>query len=149
MARLKATIRLKGPDFEEVIGQDLQQKIYKAAKANEEELKAKIKSALDAKWPWPRDPTNRDIVETGTLRDATQVETTKGSGVVIYTISYPGVVYAAMTYHGGYIQPYGNKAATRVFLPPRPWIDAKLVGGYGNISVYNLAAAIKRETKTV
>lgn len=65
-----------------------------------------------------------DIVDTGELMKSMQV--TVGSTGITVTYNEP---YAALIHYGGYIQPYGNKDAKPVYLPPRPWIDAVLGGG--------------------
>ena len=73
-------------------------------------------------WGW-RDGT-RDIVDTGDLLDSQSVMV---SGSTM-TISYNSP-YAAITHYGGYIYPYGNTSAQRVYLPARPWITATIQGG--------------------
>lgn len=41
------------------------------------------------------------------------------------------VPYAALIYYGGYITPYGNKSSNKVYIPPRPWIQAVVEGMNG------------------
>ena len=85
----------------------------------EAQLRANMKAAA---WGWQDGA--RDIVDTGALMDSQNVAI---SGSTM-TISYSSE-YAAITHYGGYIYPYGNKNAERVYLPARPWITATIQGG--------------------
>ena len=87
-------------------------------------------------WGW-RDG-NRDIVDTGDLM-ASQNITVSGFSV---STSYNSP-YAAITHYGGYIYPYGNTNATKVYLPARPWITATIEGG-GPVPVFDFYAAYLR-----
>ena len=87
-------------------------------------------------WGW-RDGS-RDIVDSGDLMES-QVITVSGFEV---DISYNSP-YAAITHYGGYIYPYGNKNATKVYLPARPWITATIEGG-GPVPAFDFYAAYLR-----
>ena len=39
--------------------------------------------------------------------------------------------YAALIHYGGYIKPYGSEYAQKVYIPPRPWIQAVIDGTNG------------------
>lgn len=86
---------------------------------------AALKEALDAAiragvWQW--DDTIRDIYDTGELMDSGQV-IIDGNGIkIIYDAPY-----AMLVHYGGYISPYG-RMTEKVYLPPRPWIEATLLG---------------------
>ena len=141
MARTRIRIKVTAENnIEDIVAKDLSERLFKAAKQTESKLKDELGKAMDAKWNWPRGPA-RDIIDTGDLKKSCKILTGKSGKVVFYEITYP-LPYAAITYHGGYIMPYGNPNAERVYLPPRPWIDAKLAGGYAGVSYFNLGKAI-------
>lgn len=96
------------------------------AAALEQQLKDNMSSSS---WGWT-DGT-RDIVDTGNLRDSQSVQV-DGMGFSITN----DAEYAALTHYGGYITPYGNGSAEKVYLPARPWITATLEGG-GPVPVFN------------
>ena len=88
------------------------------------ELTAALNGALTASvWAW-KDGGMRDIVDTGQLAATLSIETS-GSGV---KVSYSSP-YANLVHNGGYIQPYGNKAARPIYLPARPWVKSVMEGG--------------------
>lgn len=82
-------------------------------------MRAKLDAAMSSSWGWIEG--NRDIIDTGELKDSLSI-TIGTSGVEIKYDSE----YAALVHYGGYIQPYGNPNADSVYLPARPWIDAVL-----------------------
>ena len=75
-----------------------------------------------------------DIIDTGALL-ASQSVTVIGSTIIV-TYDEP---YAALIHYGGYIVPYGNESASRVYLPPRPWAETVLKGDY---SKYDIEAEV-------
>lgn len=96
--------------------------------------------ALDAamassSWNWTGG--NRDIIDTGALKNSLQIEYRGMRAIVSYTAPY-----AAIIHEGGYIRPYGNEAAEPVYLPGRPWVDSVLVGG-GPVPQFDWEAAIR------
>jgi phage gpG-like protein len=82
-----------------------------------------------------------DIIDSGALL-ASQSVTNTGSGL---NINYD-VPYAALIHYGGYIVPYGNKNAQRVYIPARPWVSTVLgsqFNGYDMYQIYrNLVTAV-------
>lgn len=62
------------------------------------------------------DGTTVDIVDTGALRDSQKVQVQGNSLVITYDVPYANLVH-----FGGYVIPYGNSFADRVFIPARPW----------------------------
>jgi hypothetical protein len=69
-------------------------------------------------------PPQGDIIDTSRLKNARQI-TNKGNVIDIrYDVPYFGIVH-----FGGYIQPYGNKNAEKVYIPARPWITYTVEGG--------------------
>ena len=67
-----------------------------------------------------------DIYLTGKLLSSGRV-TADTAGI---NINYD-VPYASLIYYGGYITPYGNENASKVYIPPRPWIAAVMNGTNG------------------
>lgn len=86
--------------------------LQKLVKTIEEEL---TKAITTAQWS-AYDGSTVDIVDTGALLDSQKVYIANNSIVVEYGVSYAGLVH-----FGGYIIPYQNPYAERVFLPARPW----------------------------
>ena len=87
-----------------------------------DDLKTELDNALRSP-VWSTPSGRADIIDTGALL-ASGTVTATGNGV---TIAYDAP-YAALVHFGGYINPYGN-ASSRVYLPPRPWIESVLRGG--------------------
>jgi hypothetical protein len=88
------------------------------------ELGLALDEALDAAvWAW-RDGGARDIIDTGKLKASRKI-TVEGRRIDIsYDVPYAGIVH-----FGGYILPYGNPNAEKVYLPARPWVDSVALGG--------------------
>jgi hypothetical protein len=74
--------------------------------------------------------TPRNIVDMGDLKASRDVRYAHYPNMTAWTIKYNSP-YANITHYGGYIQPYGNKSASAVYLPPRPWVESVLKGGNG------------------
>lgn len=87
---------------------DLDDAVAKYAQDIARDLAAKLDASL----------VSYKLVKTGKLRDSLVVDVTRDS----VTISY-GVPYAALLQYGGYIKPYGNPNAKKVYIAPRPWVD--------------------------
>lgn len=74
-----------------------------------------------------------DIIDTGALRNSGNISVTGSSGNFSLEINYD-VPYAALVHYGGYIVPWGNSRAKRIYLPPRPWVTTVLSGQFGNFN---------------
>lgn len=85
------------------------------------DLKEALDSAIQS-GVWAGLQGSADIYDTGALMQSGTV-TMSGDGV---TIAY-SAPYAALVHYGGYLFPYG-RTESRVYLPPRPWVDAVLNG---------------------
>lgn len=72
-------------------------------------------------WNWNGD--NRDIVDSGDLRDSLSVYADSDDNIII---SY-GEEYAAIVHYGGYFNPYGN-VNVKLYYPGRPWVSSVLEG---------------------
>ena len=96
--------------------------INQASIAIARDLKTALDDAMQSS-VWQRaDGTKSDIVDEGRLMASGRV-TLSSSGLLIeYTEPY-----ATLVHYGGYIAPYGN-LSSRVYLPPRPWVEAVLRG---------------------
>lgn len=99
-------------------------KFQNAINRASERIAVDLKSALDEAI---RSPiwSGQDIVDSGQLLNSGTV-TVGPNGV---TVAYDAP-YAALVHYGGYIHPYG-KTSSRVYLPPRPWMESVIYGGAG------------------
>lgn len=61
------------------------------------------------------------VVDTGELKRSLNISVTPSGVEVRYKAPY-----AAIQHEGGYIRPYGNPNAQKVFLPGRPWVTFAL-----------------------
>lgn len=97
-----------------------------------------LNNAMDSKiWGWRADGTTfrkngevatspRNIVDTGALKKSLRTNISMGNINIAYREPYSRIVH-----YGGYVVPYGNPNATKVYMPPRPWILSTLNGGNG------------------
>lgn len=119
-------------------------------------LKSSLKEMLDramesSDWQWELGFTQRkngqlvglqrNIVDTGALRDSLALSVTKTEYGGLVNIAYREP-YALITHYGGYIQPYGNPNAKPVYLPPRPWVQLALVQNDKKIKSIYLKALV-------
>ena len=132
--KIKMSSKLKLPeiDFSEAIGDLPISGIekYTIAEVNQalSMAKGEVADALNAamsstSWQWTTGGS-RDIVDTGSLKDSLSITFAGGSFLISY--SEP---YAALVHWGGYIYPYGNRNAQKIYLPGRPWVEATMMGG--------------------
>jgi hypothetical protein len=129
-------LRAKGPSQSQLLAA-LERGINRASQRIAVDLKAALDAALRSNvWPTPSGPA--DIYETGELLASGSV-TFDGTGI---TIAYDAP-YAALVHYGGYINPYGN-ANSRVYLPPRPWVEAVL-NGSGPVPRFDFASYYLQE----
>ena len=70
--------------------------------------------------------TPRNIVDTGALKKSLRTNISMGNINLAYREPY-----SRMVHYGGYIVPYGNPNAAKVYMPPRPWITSTLNGENG------------------
>lgn len=100
------------------------------------ELRTALDEAISAN-VWGDDGDN-DLVDSGNLRDSLQIQVTSNGVMIDYTAEY-----AALVHYGGYILPYGNQNATRVYITGRPWVESVLYGT-GPIPGYNFKELFNR-----
>ena len=97
--------------------------VQKALSMATDDVKRALNSAVSSSsWNWAGG--SRDIIDTGKLKNSVEVAFSGGAFVISYKVPY-----AALIHYGGYIHPYGNKNAQKVYIPGRPWIDATVMGG--------------------
>jgi phage gpG-like protein len=96
-------------------------------------LDAALLAAISSTWP-----NGSDIVDTGNLLNSNSVVLSGDTIEIINTAPY-----AKLIHFGGYITPYGNPFAERVYIPPRPWVTAVLEGTQGQQQV-DLASVYKQ-----
>lgn len=100
------------------------------------DLEKALKEAIAAPvWDWKGD--TRDIVDTGALKRSMKV-IAEGSELRCYS----GQDYAALIHYGGYAHPYGNTSSAKMYYPPRPWIEAVVLGG-GPVDKFDFAGNYK------
>ncbi len=102
--------------------------VEEAIKIANEIIAQRLGEALDAAidsavWAWGADGP-RDIYDTGKLKASRQISINSNKIVISYNVPYAGIVH-----FGGYILPYGNPNAKKVYLPARPWVDSVVLGG--------------------
>jgi hypothetical protein len=137
-ASLKGLLQLKskGSSQSELLAA-LERGINRASQKIAIDLKLALDAALRSSvWQTPSGPA--DIYKTGKLLASGSV-TFNEAGV---TIAYDAP-YAALVHYGGYINPYGN-SSSRVYLPPRPWVESVLRGN-GPVPQFDFAGYYLRE----
>lgn len=107
------------PSFPE---SDIKERYMNAINKVADKLSLELDNAISSSvWSWSGG--TRDIVDTGALKASKDVRVVDDD----IKISY-GEPYAALMHYGGYIRPYGNQNAQKVYIPGRPWIGALLKG---------------------
>jgi hypothetical protein len=106
-----------------------------------EEIAIELKRALDDAMQspvWPRlNGPDSDIVDEGRLMASGRVLVTPKGLSIQYTAPY-----ATLVHYGGYVFAYGNQSS-RVYLPPRPWIEAVLTGN-GPVDQFDFVSYYER-----
>lgn len=72
-----------------------------------------------------RNDGNVDIIDSGELLNSQEVSNTSNGLRISYSVPYANLIH-----YGGYIVPYGNTNASRVYIPPRPWVTNVLSGQF-------------------
>lgn len=96
--------------------------INRASQRIATDLGAALGAALSSS-VWQTPSGRADIIDSGELLSSGSVTIDQSGVTIAYTAPY-----ASLVHYGGYINPYGN-ASTRVYLPPRPWVQSVLFGG--------------------
>jgi phage gpG-like protein len=126
------TVAINGTkEFIEYISTQIEGKFLQIVR---QELPILLDTAFNVNWP----DTSSDLVDTGALRNSLEINITNGSLSIRYTAPYAGIVH-----YGGYIVPYGNKNAERVYIPPRPFLEYAINGG-GPFPAYDFKDALDR-----
>lgn len=128
--------------------------VQKSATVVESYLPSVLDLALDSNvWSWPRQTVRqngsvagrtRDIVDTGELKKSLVINTSFLKTATKFEIKYTAK-YAGLVHEGGYIRPYGNTRAAKVFVPGRPWIEAAMKGTIPGIETANLESIYLEE----
>jgi phage gpG-like protein len=118
----------------------------KAAEDAVPDLIDRLGAALDAAlrssvWSW-NDGT-RDIVDTGQLLASRSITVSGNTIVIDYKVPYFGIIH-----FGGYIMPYGNDKAKKVYIPARPWVTSVVEGG-GPVPQFDFAAVFRESLKSI
>jgi phage gpG-like protein len=123
---------------------DLAQRLQNATNRASQRIVADLKDALSSalrSGVWPTLGGTADIYDTGELLASGSVTFSDDSITVAYDAPY-----AALVHYGGYINPYGN-TASKVYLPPRPWVDSVLRGG-GPVSQFDFQSYYLQELRS-
>lgn len=121
---------------------DINKRLATAINRASTRITRELKDALDKAIlsnVWPTISGTADIYDTGELLQSGKV-LVSGNGI---TIIYD-TPYAALVHYGGYVVPYGNASAEKVYLPPRPWVEAVLNGG-GPVPKFDFVSLYKAE----
>jgi hypothetical protein len=123
-------LKLSGVDAADLLT-DLDEATALAAKLVAERLGEALDQAISAAvWAWDTGGT-RNIIDTGKLMASRQITVTGNRIDIQYNVPYAGLVH-----YGGYILPYGNVNASKVYLPGRPWLESVVLGG-GPVPEFN------------
>jgi len=122
-ARLNNLLRFEyNKGREQEILARLQKGINEASRQIAVDLKRALDDAMQSSvWPRANGPS-ADIVDEGTLMDSGRVLATPEGLTIQYSAPY-----ATLVHYGGYVFAYGDQSR-RVYLPPRPWVEAVLTG---------------------
>lgn len=96
------------------------------------ELYAAFQQSFTAKaWEWPRQTVRSNGSTVGSPRNLIDIGNLRQSGSYQMTGPHQATFrwsanYATAVHEGAHIFPWGNRDATRVYLPPRPWTRAVL-----------------------
>ena len=106
----------------------------------------KLGAALDiammsSAWNWSSG--TRDIVDTGELMRSRSITIQGNTLIISYNVPYFGIVH-----FGGYIAPYGNEKAQKVYIPARPWITA-VTQGNGPVPAFNFEEAYREALSAI
>jgi hypothetical protein len=99
------------------------------------ELKTALDNAMSAS-VWGENST--DIIDTGELQSSLQIKISGDRLDIGYYADY-----AALVHYGGYVLPYGNPNAARVYIAGRPWVESVLFDG-GPVDRYDFQALWER-----
>ena len=120
---------------------DAEQYINSKMQSATTEVINKLADALDKAMMsnvWNTNSGAADIIDTGKLLASRNINYSNGTLTISYDVPYFGIVH-----FGGYMQPYGNINAKKVYIPARPWITYTLYGG-GPVPKFDFEAAYKQ-----
>jgi len=102
-----------------------------------QELSQYLDALFEAGWAWTSGA--RDIIDTGELKRSKKIEVSGDEISVNYSSPYVNLVH-----YGGYIYPYGNKGAEKVYLPARPFLDVAFGQASGPLPAFDFDEAYNR-----
>ncbi|MFZ9326851.1 MAG: hypothetical protein ACO24H_05260 [Polynucleobacter sp.] len=135
---LNGFIKFKSNFPKEQLATKFEGAINRASQRVAVDLKRALDDALRSNAWGGVNPQDNDIYDSGRLLESGSVNVTANGIIVAYTAPY-----ARLIHYGGYFKPYGNQSA-KVYLPPRPWVDAVLKGG-GPVPQFNLIKYYQEE----
>lgn len=131
-------LRIKVSNFPQTeILDGFQRAINRASTRITTDLKIALDNAMRSPI-WQTTTGTADIYETGELMSSGSVVVSKNGVTIAYDAPY-----AALVHYGGYINPYGRENV-KVYLPPRPWVDAVL-NGIGGVAPFDFTKYYEEE----
>lgn len=146
----KSDIKASGADPKQAV-KAIQQGTLAASSIVERELPTALTEAMESsvwgpfnrpKYPYfrrngegPMGGGPRDLIDMGGLHSTLRIQTKFMATKVQTQIKYTSP-YALITHNGGYITPYGNPNAERVYIPARPWVSS-VIKGDGPVKPYD------------
>lgn len=117
----KFDLKLSGIDAADIL-RGIEKGIDEASQIVASKLGEALDDAMEsAVWRW--NGGSRDIIDTGELKASRSITVISNRIEISYNVPYAGIVH-----YGGYILPYGNPNASKVYLPARPWVDSVVLG---------------------
>lgn len=139
--RLKSTLKITKDPREKILkGLNETRVIFESRVTTE--LVAALDQAISSSI-WSTNSGIADIVDSGSLRDSLNVSASNGTISIRYDEEY-----ASFVHYGGYIAPYGNTNIKKIYIPPRPWVDAVLRTG-GVVPVFDFEQIYKEAISQV
>lgn len=129
-------IVVKSDDSDRIIRR-FQAAINRATKRAAIELKRALDDVMK-NGDWGIGGNDNDLYDTGQLMESGSVVVDDSGIKIVYTAPY-----AALIHYGGYVNPYGRTDA-RIYLPPRPWVEAVL-NGNGSVKKFDLESYYRTE----
>lgn len=116
---------------------DLEEAHQEAVQGVAQELSQYLDALFEAGWAWSSGA--RDIIDTGELKRSQKIEVSGDEISVNYSSPYVNLVH-----YGGYIYPYGNELAEKVYLPARPFLDVAFGQASGPLPAFDFDEAYNR-----
>lgn len=129
-------LKIEAGTFRSLPLDSIEQRYIDALDQVAEELSMRLDESISASvWSWKG--SSRDIIDSGALKESKKVIVVNNKIEVSYDQPY-----ATLVHYGGYIYPYGNRNAQKVYIPGRPWVGSLLTGN-GPIPKFDFELSFK------